>query len=191
MTQIHAETVDRPGPKSRPDRFILVPLYIAGLLWLLIGSVMVYDPGNLFLPGFVLLALTILPFFALAWLVALIVAAVGRRWKIALSLVFSLIVFAGASAATLRFVDDIRFWTSSPYYLIKVASLPHVDGQPTKTRFILRGGLGWETWLDYDESDAEAPAPGELTRKWRDDEEMCDHTVRQMYRHFYLHQLSC
>src|SRR5262245_53673535 len=109
MTQIHAETVDRPGLKSRPDRFILVPLYIAGLLWLLIGTAMVYEPGNLFLPGFVLLAVVILPFFALAWLVALIVAAVGRRWKMALSLVLSLIVFASACAITLRFVDDILF----------------------------------------------------------------------------------
>jgi hypothetical protein len=161
-------------------------------LWIATVLPMVYEPGNLFFPGTLLPGLFLLPVFALGLLFCLVLTIIRRQWKRALSLTMGALVFCTLSLATFYLFDEIHFWTLSPYYFAEVAKLKQTDDKPRATRFVWRGGIGSDTWLDYDESDSIAPPVGRSVRSWSDEnDKWCVHRVRRMYRHFYLHHFTC
>jgi hypothetical protein len=181
------------SPNRRVNKFNPLPLYVSVGLWIVTVLPIVYEPGNLFFPGTLLPGLFLLPIFALVFLFRLVLTIIRRQWKRALSLTMGALVFCILSLTTLYLSDEIHFWTLSPYYFAEVAKIKQTDDKPKITRFVWGGGIGWDTWLDYDESDSIAPPVGHAVRSWNDEGTVvgCVHRVRRMYRHFYLHQFVC
>jgi hypothetical protein len=186
-------TVSSTSPNRRVNNFSPLPLYVSVGLWMATILPIVYEPGNLFFPTTWLPGLFLLPVFALGFLFCLLLTIARRQWKRALSLTMGALFFCTLSLTTFYFFDEIHFWTLSPYYFAEVGKMEQIDDKPKTARFVWSGGIGWDLWLDYDESDSIAPPVGQSVRSWNDEGTVvgCVHRVRRMYRHFYLHHFGC
>ena len=172
MSAVPSEARARQTPP--PNRFSLFPLFVATTAWIFGVLPIVYEPGHFFFPITILPGLLILPIAALAWLVAFVSLVVRRQRMRALSLIVALVAFVAAVPLTFHFMDEICFWTLSPYYFAKVAQLQPDSNGVRSAAFHWRGGLGWDTTLLYDEADTIAPEPGQ------------NRVVARLYGHFYL-----
>jgi hypothetical protein len=184
------------NPGRAPDTFGLTPFYVVAALWALTILPIVYEPGNLFFPVTLLPGVLILPVALLAWLIVLLVSLVKRQWRRCLSLVVAMLVFPAIALLTMRFDDEICFWTLSPYYFNKVAQLqPDRDGFK-KAKFNWRGGLGWDEQLIYDDADTivtgTSDVPGTSTERgiglyhYEISTPGSHNSAERLYGHFYL-----
>jgi hypothetical protein len=97
----------------------------------------------------------------------------------ALSLILASLAFALSVPLTFVFMDEICFWTISPYYFAKVARLqPDRDGVRRAT-FPWRVGFFWSATLRYDESDSIAELGGSV-------DGLGKHSIWRMHGHFYV-----
>jgi hypothetical protein len=188
VTPSPANTVAIKGPAVR-DRFSAKPLIGVPIAWLLMIVPLIYDGGGLFLSPALLVALIVLLGAITVWLIAIVLMAISGCWRCSLSIAITLPVFVFASAATLRFKEQIRFQTMRPFYLIQIARLHADDGKPKHMTWSWSGGLGWDEGLIYDEADSDAPPPGQTVLVRRN--EGCTGLIRPMGGHFYLSNLSC
>jgi hypothetical protein len=97
--------------------------------------------------------------------------------------------FVGIALATLVHAPEIRFETMRPIYMMQVARASAPNGKPKKLSWWWSGGLGWDASLSYDETDADAPAPGQVIAVR--DAGGCSLRIRPMGGHFYFHDLRC
>lgn len=113
---------------------------------------------------------------------------VARRKRI---IIASAAVIGLGCAAALAYVasDQTRWLLVRPYYYGKVALLPSTPGEPKKAYYRWRGGVEWDVTLEYDESDTDAPDPGQKEKTWRTP--ACTHSIKRLEGHFYLNGIYC
>jgi hypothetical protein len=162
------------------DRYALLPVKIFLPIALVIGSLLIFDPGGLMGSPQIWLALLTFAASTLAWLVTALIVLFSRRWRSLLSMLFAAFLSIAALASSVVFADQICFQIMRPFYLHEIGS----GNDAATKKWPWRGGLGWDVVLIYSPSD-------EVKEHTAQPHDNCTIWRHRMDRHFYLEGWVC
>jgi hypothetical protein len=185
------------SPERPRDRFTWRPIAVAAALWLLtIFPLALDDLGGPIPPiwqmfDFLAILLAFLIFGA-----SCLLALVEGRWYRATTRISALAALMVATFVTFHYRQDLKFHAARLSILTEIALHRTTDGRPRDfTRYFTDGNSDSWSFLEYDETDRDAPQAGQEVRTLTSYERVrkngCPVTVRRLDVHLYLKTVDC
>lgn len=135
--------------------------------------------------SWLMLSILVIPVATVLGLILLIVNLFHLQWRAATSIVFASAAFALATFGSLKFSDELRWYTLRPYYVDRI------EGSPGGSYNI--HGVEWElatagTSREYHETETDARTWQQEQQEWLGS---CKRTLKKIAPHYFLNGVYC